>query len=53
MMATNPLTDPIDDKPRLECGVFGVFDTTGAASITATTQDNSGAFFMMFVIHGL
>ena len=27
--------DPIDDKPRLECGVFGVFDSPDAASITA------------------
>jgi len=27
--------DPWDDKPRLECGVFGVFDTAGAASVTA------------------
>ena len=27
--------DPTDDKPRLECGVFGVFDSPDAASITA------------------
>jgi len=27
--------DPDDDKPRLECGVFGVFDTPAASSITA------------------
>ena len=30
-----PQRDPLDDKPRLECGVFGVFDTEGAASIAA------------------
>jgi len=32
------MSDPIDaydDKPRLECGVFGVFDTAAAASVTA------------------
>jgi amidophosphoribosyltransferase len=29
------LRDPIDDRPRLECGVFGVFDTPGAAAVTA------------------
>jgi amidophosphoribosyltransferase len=27
--------DPEDDQLRLECGVFGVFDTDGAASIVA------------------
>jgi amidophosphoribosyltransferase len=27
--------DFLDDKPRLECGVFGVFDTPNAASVTA------------------
>ncbi|HEY1879182.1 MAG TPA: amidophosphoribosyltransferase [Caulobacteraceae bacterium] len=27
--------DFLDDKPRLECGVFGVFDTLNAASVTA------------------
>ncbi|MES2725441.1 MAG: amidophosphoribosyltransferase, partial [Pseudomonadota bacterium] len=27
--------DPDDDTPRLECGVFGVFDTDGASAITA------------------
>jgi amidophosphoribosyltransferase len=27
--------DPDDDKPRLECGVFGVYDTQAAAAITA------------------
>ncbi len=31
----NDLSDPIDDTPRLECGVFGVFDTPAAASVTA------------------
>ncbi len=30
-----PVRDPIDDKPRLECGVFGVFDTEDAASVVA------------------
>lgn len=27
--------DPEDDSPRLECGVFGIFDTPDAAAITA------------------
>ena len=27
--------DPDDDAPRLECGVFGVYDTQAAAAITA------------------
>lgn len=27
--------DPDDDAPRLECGVFGVFDTPEASAITA------------------
>jgi len=27
--------DPDDDAPRLECGVFGVFDVEGAAQLTA------------------
>jgi amidophosphoribosyltransferase len=27
--------DPDDDSPRLECGVFGVFDTPGAARVVA------------------
>ena len=27
--------DPDDDTPRLECGVFGVFDTDDASAITA------------------
>jgi amidophosphoribosyltransferase len=27
--------DPVDDKPRLECGVFGVFNTPAAASVVA------------------
>ncbi len=25
----------VDDKPRLECGVFGIFDTENASSLTA------------------
>ncbi len=27
--------DPLDDAPRLECGVFGVFDTPDAAAVVA------------------
>ncbi len=27
--------DPLDDSPRLECGVFGVFDSAEAAGLTA------------------
>src|SRR5690349_14282634 len=30
-----PARDPDDDAPRLECGVFGVFDTPEAAAMTA------------------
>ena len=30
-----PARDPDDDSPRLECGVFGVFDTPEASGITA------------------
>ncbi len=30
-----PVRDPLDDSPRLECGVFGVFDTPEAAGLTA------------------
>jgi amidophosphoribosyltransferase len=30
-----PTRDPDDDKPRLECGVFGVFDAPDAAAVTA------------------
>jgi amidophosphoribosyltransferase len=30
-----PERDPLDDTPRLECGVFGVFDTDEAAALTA------------------
>src|ERR1700712_616102 len=30
-----PHRDPLDDSPRLECGVFGVFDTAEAAGLTA------------------
>jgi amidophosphoribosyltransferase len=32
---SSPMQDPLDDKPRLECGVFGVFDTPNAAGVTA------------------
>jgi amidophosphoribosyltransferase len=30
-----PVRDPLDDTPRLECGVFGIFDVDQAAGITA------------------
>jgi len=30
-----PARDPDDDSPRLECGVFGVYDTPEASGITA------------------
>ncbi|MGZ6016728.1 MAG: amidophosphoribosyltransferase, partial [Phenylobacterium sp.] len=30
-----PYRDPLDDSPRLECGVFGVFDVAEAAGLTA------------------
>ena len=30
-----PDRDPADDSPRLECGVFGVFDTPDAAALVA------------------
>jgi amidophosphoribosyltransferase len=30
-----PTRDPLDDTPRLECGVFGVFEVDEAAAITA------------------
>src|SRR5205085_335992 len=30
-----PVRDPLDDTPRLECGVFGIFDVEGAAALTA------------------
>jgi len=30
-----PVRDPLDDTPRLECGVFGVYDTPEAAAMTA------------------
>ena len=34
--ASHPVTrDPDDDTPRLECGVFGVFDTQRAAGVVA------------------
>jgi amidophosphoribosyltransferase len=31
----NPWRDPDDDRPRLECGVFGVYGTPDAAVVTA------------------
>jgi len=31
----HPWRDPDDDRPRLECGVFGVFGTPDAAVVTA------------------
>jgi amidophosphoribosyltransferase len=33
--STPPVRDPEDDTPRLECGVFGVYDVNEAAAITA------------------
>src|SRR3978361_2473259 len=30
-----PYRDPDDDAPRLECGVFGVYDSPEAAGLTA------------------
>ncbi|CAN7333622.1 amidophosphoribosyltransferase [Phenylobacterium sp. LjRoot219] len=30
-----PLRDPDDDTPRLECGVFGIYDVEEAAGLTA------------------
>jgi amidophosphoribosyltransferase len=30
-----PVRDPDDDSPRLECGVFGVYDSAEAAGLTA------------------
>ena len=30
-----PPRDPDDDTPRLECGVFGVFDVPEASGLTA------------------
>jgi amidophosphoribosyltransferase len=30
-----PARDPDDDRPRLECGVFGVFNTAEASAVTA------------------
>jgi amidophosphoribosyltransferase len=32
---SQPVRDPLDDAPRLECGVFGVFDVDEAAVVTA------------------
>jgi amidophosphoribosyltransferase len=34
-VSTHPWRDPDDDKPRLECGVFGVFDSPDAAATVA------------------
>jgi amidophosphoribosyltransferase len=31
----DPGRDPLDDSPRLECGVFGLFDTPDAAAVVA------------------
>jgi len=30
-----PVRDPLDDTPRLECGVFGVFDVADASTLAA------------------
>lgn len=30
-----PARDPLDDAPRLECGVFGVYETVEASGVTA------------------
>ena len=30
-----PVRDPLDDSPRLECGVFGVYDVPEASGVTA------------------
>ena len=27
--------DPDDDRPRLECGVFGIFEVNDASAVTA------------------
>jgi len=35
MSKTAPWRDPDDDRPRLECGVFGIFDVDEAAAIVA------------------
>lgn len=31
----HPWRDPLDDSPRLECGVFGVFGVSDASAVTA------------------
>ena len=31
----HPWRDPLDDSPRLECGVFGVFGVSEASAVTA------------------
>ncbi|HEY1930302.1 MAG TPA: amidophosphoribosyltransferase, partial [Caulobacteraceae bacterium] len=30
-----PCRDPLDDSPRLECGVFGIYDTPDATAFVA------------------
>src|SRR5204863_4761243 len=35
MSPTLPCRDPDDDRPRLECGVFGIFETPEASLVTA------------------
>jgi amidophosphoribosyltransferase len=35
MTSTPVERDPLDDTPRLECGVFGVFDVEDASALTA------------------
>ena len=35
MKTALPVRDPDDDAPRLECGVFGIYETDHAAAVTA------------------
>ena len=35
LVTSPPQRDPLDDAPRLECGVFGVFETPDAATVVA------------------
>ena len=35
VVGPSPVRDPADDSPRLECGVFGVFDVPEAARLVA------------------
>ena len=35
LMSSPSARDPLDDAPRLECGVFGVFETPDAATVVA------------------